>query len=526
MLSLEALPEPGWVFLRWEGTVTSTNDPLELLMDQDHQVQVIFGTQVRKVIAGYGSIVLDPPEPIPYGATVQATAVPAPGCWFVGWTGIGAGQPNPFSFTVTNALPLLGAVFTGVPYPVIVQQPTNQTVLLGQSVLLSVVVAGAEPFSYQWRKEGEPIPNATSASYLIASVSLADAGRYDVVVSNPYGSVTSAVAVLTVVEPPFISTQPVSQTVPVGSRLSLSVEAGGTEPLSYQWWAGSEPMAGAQQASLVFDPVQLEHSGSYWVVVANPWGAVTSAVAVVTVYEPVSLRQGAVQQAVSYGGTARFSVEASGYPEPMYQWLFEGEPLAGATNSSLVLTNVGTNALDQYAVVVWNASSALTSAPVQLVMLPSLVAPFSGATVLWGREVTLSVGAVGSGPLSYQWYKDGQPLAGATNATLVLAQAQVSDAGWYAVVVSSPWGSVTNAPAQLVVNPANIGLGLYPGLTIEGMPGYTYEIQYSTDLRQTNGWMTATNLTLEAPVQLWIDTSVNVRAPGAPQRYYRVVGRE
>jgi beta-galactosidase len=140
--------------------------------------------------------------------------------------------------------------------------------------------------------------------------------------------------------------------------------------------------------------------------------------------------------------------------------------------------------------------------------------------------VTLSVGAVGSGPLSYQWYKDGQPLAGATNATLVLAQAQVSNAGWYAVVVSSPWGSVTNAPAQLMVNPANIGLGLYPGLTIEGMPGYTYEIQYSTDLRQTNGWMTATNLTLEAPVQLWIDTSVNVRAPGAPQRYYRVVGRE
>jgi hypothetical protein len=89
--------------------------------------------------------------------------------------------------------------------------------------------------------------------------------------------------------------------------------------------------------------------------------------------------------------------------------------------------------------------------------------------------------------------------------------------------VNSPYGSVTNTPAQLVVNPANISLGLYAGITIEGVPGYTYGIEYTTDLQNTNSWQSLTNITLSQPVEIWVDTNVNV--PTALKRFYRVTSQ-
>lgn len=87
--------------------------------------------------------------------------------------------------------------------------------------------------------------------------------------------------------------------------------------------------------------------------------------------------------------------------------------------------------------------------------------------------------------------RDGVVLPSGTGPRLEFPTVQLTDTGLYSVVVSSQWGSVTNVPAQLVVNPANISLAMYAGVTIDGVPGYTYGIQYSTDLRDTNSWATA-----------------------------------
>jgi hypothetical protein len=65
-------------------------------------------------------------------------------------------------------------------------------------VTFSVKASGTEPLSYQWRKGGSDISGATDSSYTITSVVMADAGSYDVVVSNSCGSVTSSAATLTV----------------------------------------------------------------------------------------------------------------------------------------------------------------------------------------------------------------------------------------------------------------------------------------------------------------------------------------
>jgi hypothetical protein len=69
----------------------------------------------------------------------------------------------------------------------------------------------------------------------VTNVSTANAGRYTVVATNTYGSVTSEVAVLTLLYPPSVTSPPISQTVLPGTNVSLSVTAGGTGPFSYQW---------------------------------------------------------------------------------------------------------------------------------------------------------------------------------------------------------------------------------------------------------------------------------------------------
>jgi len=78
---------------------------------------------------------------------------------------------------------------------------------------------------------------------------------------------------------------------------------------------------------------------------------------------------------------------------------------------------------------------------------------------------------------------------------------------------------------ELVINPANISLGLYAGITIDGVVGYTYGIEYTTDLTNTNSWQNLTNVTLTQPVELWVDRSVNVHAPGVEKRFYRVTNQ-
>ena len=100
---------------------------------------------------------------------------------------------------------------------------------------------------------------------------------------------------------------------------------------------------------------------------------------------------------------------------------------------------------------------------------------------------------------------------------------QISDGGLYSVVANSAYGSVTNTAAQLVVNSANISLGLYAGITIKGVVGCTYGIEYTTDLTDTNSWQSLTNVTLTQPVELWVDRSVNVQT--TQSRFYRVTSQ-
>ncbi|MFO0972916.1 MAG: GEVED domain-containing protein [Phycisphaerae bacterium] len=82
--------------------------------------------------------------------------------------------------------------------PFIVQQPASTAVCKNDPATFVVWACGTPTLGYQWRKGGSNIGGATASQYTIASTALADAGNYDVVVTNGSGSVTSSDAVLTV----------------------------------------------------------------------------------------------------------------------------------------------------------------------------------------------------------------------------------------------------------------------------------------------------------------------------------------
>ena len=87
----------------------------------------------------------------------------------------------------------------GTPAPTISTQPASQTVVVGQTATFSVAAGNLRGLSYQWRKGAAPINGATAASYTTPATTASDSGsQFSVVVSNPAGTATSDVAVLTV----------------------------------------------------------------------------------------------------------------------------------------------------------------------------------------------------------------------------------------------------------------------------------------------------------------------------------------
>ena len=168
---------------------------------------------------------------------------------------------------------------SGGQAPAITQSPTNQTVFQGSNATFTVTAGGTPPLNFQWRFNSNALSGSTSTNLLLANVQKTNAGAYDVVVTNSFGSTTSSVAILTVLLAPSITSQPASLGVLEGDSATFSVTADGTPPLRYQWRFNSNSLAGATKSSMTLTNVQSTNTGSYQVVVTNAYGSATSAVA-------------------------------------------------------------------------------------------------------------------------------------------------------------------------------------------------------------------------------------------------------
>ncbi len=253
---------------------------------------------------------------------------------------------------------------------------------------------------------------------------------------------------------PVIATQPQSQTVPVGSNVQFTVVGSGTPSPTYQWSKGGVNIPGAIGTYLSLANVQLTDAGTYTVTASNSAGNVTSNGAVLTVLSsPPAITAQPQSQTDPVGAAAIFMVTATGAPAPTYQWQDNGTNIPGANSNTLVISSVQPTDAGNYTVVVSNAGGSITSNPAVLTVNPAAPTITAGPvshTVAIGSTTVLDVQATGTS-LAYQWMKNGVPIAGATAVSLIISNAQPSDAGSYTVSLTNSGGSVTSNPATLGV---------------------------------------------------------------------------
>ena len=164
------------------------------------------------------------------------------------------------------------------------------------------------------------------------------------------------------------------------------------------------------------------------------------------------------------GGTATFSVSATG-PSPLsYQWFFNDSPMAGQTGRQLILNSLMAGAAGNYQVVITNAFGAVTSTVAALLVddpgTATILSQPYGDTVPVGGYFNLSVVAAGPPPLAYQWFMNNSAIIGATNGNLMFTNIQTTNAGSYTVLVSAQFSTALSLPATLSVSTSGIGGGV------------------------------------------------------------------
>jgi Immunoglobulin domain len=395
------------------------------------------------------------------------TSPTAPGTYTI--TATSVDEPSVFVTTTST-----------ISAPAINTPPTSQHVCTGASIVLTVNASYAA--SYQWNFNGTPIPGATSATYTISNAAAVNAGNYTVTVTNGAGSVTSAVATIAVGSQ--ITSNPASVTILATQTAVFTVAAQGLTPFTYQWYeipsgsATGVAIPGATSSTYTTPPVDSTYNGAqYYAVVTDSCGntPLTSTNATLTVgsgnASPTIITQ-PVGASTAPGGTATFTVTASGTPALSYQWYVipagqtTGVAVAGATSASYTVPGSSTavgNDQDQYYVIVTNAYGQAVSQPATLAVGSGILITQQPVTqyVNVGDSATFQVTAVSNLPLTYQWYEAAPgtstftAIPGATGATYTQDQTAATDSGsvLYVVVSNGVTTSVQSVSAGLFVGP-------------------------------------------------------------------------
>jgi hypothetical protein len=357
----------------------------------------------------------------------------------------------------------------------VTHQPDDQVVPRGGTAQFRVEAEVVEG-QYQWRRNGIPLQESErilgvrSSLLTIRSVQPEDtAGVYDVVVVGRCGVDSSRAARLRIAELGFVE-QPQSQDVCAGDALrlrGLATASVPTQVIRYQWFRDGVPLrdggriSGATTEELLITPVLPSDSGRYWLEASLETGqSAVSEPADVDVLEPPQALEAPSLPPSACRGSVLSVVLAAGGKKASYYLLCNGRrvseirPLGEAVSVVVSDTTVG-----DYQFVIVNQCGADTSLPVELRLKPDTritQQPPRQVTVTEGAPLSLSITAVGSGTLRYQWYHNGQPLPGATSATFTRAAVRMEDSGQYYCTVEAECGTAVSDTVTVIVQPLQV----------------------------------------------------------------------
>ncbi|HEY5909463.1 MAG TPA: choice-of-anchor tandem repeat GloVer-containing protein [Verrucomicrobiae bacterium] len=163
-----------------------------------------------------------------------------------------------------------------------------------------------------------------------------------------------------------------------------------------------------------------------------------------------------VSQTVNPGESVTFSAGAQACPYPVFQWYYNGSPIAGAIQSHYQIASAQpSDAGDYYAILSGAGWGLRTSPTATLAVRPyslSFIQQPSSQTVAAGQAVDFRAVAGGAVPMFYQWFFNvTNAISAATNSILHLPAVYFPQSGTYEVVVSNAVGAITSSPALLTV---------------------------------------------------------------------------
>jgi Tol biopolymer transport system component len=277
---------------------------------------------------------------------------------------------------------------------------------------------------------------------------------------------------------PAIATQPRSVLIRTAETANFSVSASGAPTPTLQWqtrpanstgsWTDVTTGTGGTTLNYTTAPGAISDNGvQYRVVATNAVGSAASAPVTVSVSDldvAPSITAQPASLSVTAGGDAVFAVDAFGTEAMSYQWRANGVDIAGANSAILRLAGVTNANAGAYTVSVTNSAGTAVSSTATLtvtastpaVVAPTLVAQPVALAVNAGQSASFAVGVSGTGPLAFQWRRDGVNIAGATSAVLTFANVALPNAGMYSVVVSNAAGATVSNNALLEVTLVNV----------------------------------------------------------------------
>jgi hypothetical protein len=402
--------------------------------------------------------------------------------------------------------------------PVITMDPASVTVDAGQVATLTAAASGMPAPMVQWEistdggQHFRPIMGATRATYRLVASAALNGAEYEAVFANRFGRATTHAATLTVDFAPVVTLNPLSQTVAVGSQVTLTAAAKADPAATVQWQISTDggksyqDIAGANSTTLTVTAPAAVGNVRFRAVFTNTLGHATTRVAVVRTRVPPAVTADPVSQTVNAGSLVTFTAAADG-TALLVQWQVSTDGgrtfvnIMGATGKTLIFRALASENGHVYRAVFTNVLGRVATAAATLTVdfAPAVTKNPLSQRVAAGDQITLMAAAVSDPTATVQWQvstdggKTYQNIAGANSTTLTLTAPGGEGSERFHAVFSNPLGTVTtraavvriDVPPAITHNPTN--------QTVNAGNMVTFTVAASGSLAPSVQWQVSTD---------------------------------